>query len=43
MVTTPRLTYQDYVNMEGDERYEILDGKLILIPITERQPTRQSA
>ena len=32
MVTTPRLTYQDYVNMEGDERYELLDGKLILIP-----------
>ena len=32
MVTTPRLTYQDYANMEGDERYELLDGKLILIP-----------
>ena len=32
MVTTPRLTYQDYVNLEGDERYEMHDGKLILIP-----------
>ena len=32
MVATPRLTYQDYVNMEGDERYELLDGELILLP-----------
>ena len=32
MVTTPRLTYQEYVNLEGDERYELHDGKLILIP-----------
>ena len=32
MVTTPRLTYQDYANLEGDERYELHDGKLILIP-----------
>ena len=31
MVTTPRLTYQDYVNLEGDERYELLDGELILV------------
>ena len=31
MVTTPRLTYQDYANLEGDERYELLDGELILV------------
>ncbi len=31
MVTTPRLTYQDYANMEGDERYELHDGELILV------------
>ena len=30
MVTT-RLTYQDYANLEGDERYELLDGELILV------------
>ena len=29
MVTTPRLTYQDYANLEGDERYELLDGELV--------------
>ena len=28
MVTTHRLTYQDYANLEGDERYELLDGGL---------------
>ena len=32
MVTTPKLTYQDYANMDGDERYELHDGELILIP-----------
>ena len=39
MVTTPRLTYQDYVNLEGDERYELLDGELILVgsPNTDHQ------
>ena len=31
MVTTPRLTYQDYANLKGDERYELLDGELILV------------
>ena len=31
MVTTPKLTYQDYANMEGDERYELHDGELILV------------
>ena len=31
MVTTPSLTYQDYANLEGDERYELLDGELILV------------
>ncbi len=31
MVTTPKLTYQDYAALEGDERYELLDGELILV------------
>ena len=31
MVTTPKLTYQDYAAIEGDERYELLDGELILV------------
>ena len=31
MVTTPKLTYQDYANLEGDERYELLDGELLLV------------
>ena len=31
MVTTPKLTYQDYISMEGDERYELHDGELILV------------
>ena len=30
MVTT-RLTYQDYIALEGDERYELMDGELILV------------
>ena len=39
MVTTPRLTYQDYANLEGDERYELIDGELILVgsPNTDHQ------
>ena len=39
MVTTPRLTYQDYADLEGDERYEILEGDLILVdsPSTAHQ------
>ena len=32
MVTTPRLTYQDYADLEGDDRYELMDGELILAP-----------
>ena len=31
MVTTPRLTYQDYADLQGDERYELLDGVLVLL------------
>ena len=31
MVTATRLTYQDYLNTPGDERYELLDGELILV------------
>ena len=36
MVTTPRLTYQDYADLEGDERYELLDGELILVASPNR-------
>ena len=36
MVTTPRLTYQDYATLEGDERYELLDGELILVASPNR-------
>ena len=31
MVTAPKLTYQDYLNTPGDERYELLDGELIMV------------
>ncbi len=40
MVTT-RLTYQDYANLEGDERYELLDGELI--PVTSPDEDHQTA
>ena len=36
MVTTPRLTYQDYASLDGDERYELLDGDLILVASPNR-------
>ena len=36
MVTTPKLTYQDYANLDGDERYELLDGELILVASPNR-------
>ena len=36
MVTTPKLTYQDYAALEGDERYELLDGELILVASPNR-------
>ncbi len=33
MVTsTSRLTYEDYANAPGDERYELIDGELIIVP-----------
>ena len=32
VIATAKLTYQDYLNMDGDERYELIDGELILIP-----------
>ena len=32
MVTTPRLTYEDYANTPDDERYELIDGELIMAP-----------
>ena len=31
-ITATKLTYQDYLNMDGDERYELIDGELILLP-----------
>ena len=40
MVTT-RLTYQDYANLEGDERHELLDGELI--PGTSPDEDHQTA
>ena len=36
MVTMPRLTYQDYANLDGNERYELLDGELILVASPNR-------
>ena len=33
MVTsTQRLTYEDYANAPDDERYELIDGELIVVP-----------
>ena len=33
MVTsTSRLTYEDYANAPDDERYELIDGELIMVP-----------
>lgn len=33
MVTsTSRLTYEDYANTPDDERYELIDGELIMVP-----------
>ena len=33
MVTaTRRLTYEDYANTPDDERYELIDGELIMVP-----------
>ena len=29
--TKPRLTYEDYLNIPGDDRYELIDGELILV------------
>ena len=30
--TVPRLTYQDYLSTSDDERYELLDGQLVMVP-----------
>ena len=30
--TAPKLTYQDYLKTSDDERYELLDGELIMVP-----------
>ncbi len=32
MVTEAKLTYQDYANTPDDERYELINGELILVP-----------
>ena len=32
MVTQTKLTYQDYANTPDDERYELIDGVLIVVP-----------
>ena len=32
MVTQTKLTYQDYANTPDDERYELLDGVLLVVP-----------
>ena len=32
VITATKLTYQDYLNVEGDERYELIDGELIMLP-----------
>ncbi len=29
--TKPTLTYKDYLNIPGDDRYELIDGELILV------------
>ena len=29
--TKPTLTYEDYLNIPGDDRYELIDGELILV------------
>ena len=31
VLTATRLTYQDYLSMDGDERYELIDGELIMV------------
>jgi len=31
VITATRLTYQDYLSMDGDERYELIDGELIMV------------
>jgi len=35
-------TYQDYVNIPDDERYELLGGYLVLMPPTDRAHQRAS-
>ena len=32
VTTTRRLTYEDYANMPDDERYELINGELIMAP-----------
>ena len=42
MVTAVRLTYEDYANTPDDERYELIDGELIMSesPIIAHQDNR---
>ena len=32
MSTSSRLTYQDYADLQGDERFELLGGRLVPVP-----------
>ncbi len=34
--TKPRLTYEDYLNIPGDDRHELIDGELILVASPNR-------
>ncbi len=29
--TKPSFTYEEYLNIPGDDRYELIDGELILV------------
>ena len=36
VIAAAKLTYQDYLNMDGDERYELIDGELIMVASPNR-------
>ena len=40
VITATRLTYQDYLSMDGDERYELIDGELIMAAAPNREHQR---
>ena len=35
----PKLTYEDYAKTPDDERWELIDGELIMSPSPKRKPT----